>query len=132
MLVFDAVIYNEDRHFGNFGILRHNRSGRILGPAPIFDNGLSLFNCAMPDDYRNLAEYARTRANPYGVSYEAICREVMGTKQRSQLRRLIGFRFTRHPSINLPEERLTAIEKQIDLRVRELLALPRAKKEKTE
>ena len=81
----------------------------------------------MPDDIQNLAEYAKTRANPYGVSYEAICREVMGTRQRNQLRRLIGFRFTRHPSINLPEERLTAIEKQIDLRVRELLALPRAK-----
>ena len=121
--------YNEDRHFGNFGILRDNHSGKILGPAPIFDNGLSLFNYAMPDDIRNLAEYARTRANPYGVSYEAICREVMGTKQRNQLRRLIGFRFTRHPSINLPEERLTAIEKQIDLRVRELLSLPRTKRE---
>ena len=51
----------------------------------------------------------------------------MGTKQRNQLRRLSGFRFTRHPSINLPEERLAAIEKQIDLRVRELLSLPRAK-----
>ena len=127
MLVFDAVIYNEDRHFGNFGILRDNHSGRIIGPAPIFDNGLSLFNYAMPDDVQNLAEYAKTRANPYGVSYEAICREVMGTRQRNQLRRLIGFRFTRHPSINLPEERLTAIEKQIDLRVRELLALPRAR-----
>ena len=125
MLVFDAVIYNEDRHFGNFGILRDNRSGRILGPAPIFDNGLSLFNYATPEDCQNLAEYARTRANPYGVSYEAICRELMGAKQRNQLRRLIGFRFTRHPSINLPEERLTAIEKQLDLRVRELLSLPR-------
>ena len=27
MLVFDSVIYNEDRHFGNFGILRDNKSG---------------------------------------------------------------------------------------------------------
>ena len=81
----------------------------------------------MPDDLQNLADYAKTRANPYGVSYEVICREVMGTKQRNQLRRLIGFRFTRHPSINLPEERLTAIEKQLDLRVRDLLSLPRVK-----
>lgn len=129
MLVFDAVIYNGDRHFGNFGILRDNHSGKILGPAPIFDNGLSLFNYAMPDDIQNLEEYAKMRANPYGITYEAICREVMGTKQRNQLRRLIGFRFTRHPSINLPEERLTAIEKHIDRRVRELLALQRAKKE---
>ncbi|MBR1566303.1 MAG: helix-turn-helix domain-containing protein [Oscillospiraceae bacterium] len=125
MLVFDAVIYNEDRHFGNFGILRENRTGRVLGAAPIFDNGISLFNYAMPDDYVHLDEYAKTRANPYGISYEDVCREVMGTKQRSQLRKLIGFQFRRHPSINLPEEHLQAIEKQISVRVRELLALPR-------
>lgn len=127
MLVFDAVIYNEDRHFGNFGVLRNNHSGKIIGAAPIFDNGISLFNFAMPNDYAHLDEYAKTRSNPYGVSYENVCREVMGTKQRNQLRRLIGFRFQRHPSINLPEEHLQAIEKQIDLRVRELLSLPRVK-----
>lgn len=127
MLVFDAVIYNEDRHFGNFGVLRDNHSGKIIGAAPIFDNGISLFNFAMPDNYAHLDEYAKTRSNPYGVSYENVCREVMGTKQRTQLRRLIGFRFQRHPSINLPEEHLQAIEKQIDLRVKELLSLPRVK-----
>lgn len=127
MLVFDAVIYNEDRHFGNFGVLRDNHSGKIIGAAPIFDNGISLFNFAMPDDYVHLDEYAKTRSNPYGVSYENVCREVMGTKQRNQLRRLIGFRFQRHPSINLPEKHLQAIEKQIDLRVKELLSLPRVK-----
>jgi len=42
MLVFDALIYNEDRHFGNFGLLRDNISGKIKAPAPIFDNGNSL------------------------------------------------------------------------------------------
>lgn len=125
MLVFDAVIYNEDRHFGNFGILRDNHTGKVLGAAPVFDNGLSLFNYAMPNDLEDLEAYARTRSNPYGISYENICREVMGNKQRNQLRRLIGFTFTRHPSINLPEERLKAIEEQLNRRVRELLAMPR-------
>ncbi len=127
MLVFDSVIYNEDRHFGNFGILRDNKSGKVIGMAPIFDNGLSLFNYGMPEDFKNLSVYAKTRTNPYGTSYENICKEVMGTKQRNQLRKLIGFKFMRHPSINLPEERLLAIEKQIDIRVRELLSLPRTK-----
>ena len=59
MLVFDALIYNEDRHFGNFGLLRNNHTGEIIAPAPIFDNGLSLFNYAMPDDFKNLSAYAR-------------------------------------------------------------------------
>lgn len=134
MLVFDSVIYNEDRHFGNFGLLRNNHTGKIISPAPIFDNGLSLFNYAMPDDFKNLSEYAKTRSNPYRISYEEVCKEVMGAKQKAQLRRLIGFRFKRHPSINLPEERLTAIEKQIGERTRELLSIPvqRSTKHKTE
>ena len=65
-----------------------------------------------------------------GMDFRLRCegcgREVMGPRQRSQLRRLIGFRFTRHPSINLPEERLESIETQLNARVRELLALPSA------
>lgn len=124
MLIFDAVIYNEDRHFGNFGVLRDNRSGKLLSPAPIFDNGISLFNFAMEEDFTNLTEYAKTRSNPYGVSYESVCKEVMGTKQRAQLRKLIDFKFKRHPSINLPEYRLKATEACIQSRVQELLAIP--------
>ena len=130
MLVFDSVIYNEDRHFGNFGVLRDNHTGQIISPAPIFDNGLSLFNFAMPDDFKNLKEYAKTRSNPYRISYEEICKEVIGPKQKAQLRRLIGFRFKRHPSLNLPEERLTSIEKQISERVRELLSIPSRRESK--
>ena len=130
MLVFDSVIYNEDRHFGNFGVLRDDHTGQIISPAPIFDNGLSLFNFAIPDDFKNLKDYAKTRSNPYRISYEEICKEIMGSKQKAQLRRLIGFRFKRHPSLNLPEERLTAIEKQIGERVRELLSIPSRRKAK--
>lgn len=50
MLVFDALIYNEDRHFGNFGLLRNNHTGQSIAPAPIFDNGLSLMAFADKDD----------------------------------------------------------------------------------
>ena len=127
MLVFDAVIYNEDRHFGNFGILRDNHTGKIIKPAPIFDNGLSLFNFAMADDLENLSEYAKTRTPPYGVSFDEVCKAVMGSKQKTQLRKLLNFTFTRHPSINLPEERLAAIETQISKRARELMSIPNSK-----
>ena len=59
------------------------------------------------------------------IPYETVCREVMGPLQRNQLHRLINFRFTRHPTLNLPESRLQAIENHLRKRVRELLALPR-------
>lgn len=123
MLVFDAVIYNEDRHFGNFGILRDNHSGKVIGAAPVFDNGLSLFNFAMPDDFKDLDAYAKTRGTAYGISFENVCREVLGPVQARQLRRLIGFQFHRHPKLNLPEYRLQAIERHIQNRIPQLLRL---------
>ena len=47
----------------------------------------------------------------------------MGPLQREQLRRLIGFTFQRHPKLNLPEERLTAMESHVQKRVRQLMEL---------
>lgn len=123
MLVFDALIYNEDRHFGNFDVLRDNRSGAVTAPAPIFDNGLLLFCYAMKDDLADLGKYAPTRSNPYGIPYEALCAKVMGARQKSQLRKMIGFKFTRHLRLNLPEDHLRAIENFLQLRVRELLGI---------
>lgn len=131
MLVFDALIYNEDRHFGNFGILRDNHTGEIIAPAPIFDNGLSLLCYASRTDlesYEALEEYAKTRTTPYRLSFEEICGEIMGAKQKEQLRRMIGFRFQRHPSLNFSEEHLQMLEKILENRVRKLLAIPAKRK----
>ena len=123
MLVFDAVIYNEDRHFGNFGVLRDNHTGKVTGAAPVFDNGMSLFNFAMPEEFQDLDSYAKTRGTAYGVSFESVCQEVMGPVQTRQLRKLIGFTFHRHPRLNWPEYRLDAIERHLQKRVRQLLEL---------
>ena len=123
MLVFDAVIYNEDRHFGNFGVLRDNHTGKVTGAAPVFDNGMSLFNFAMPEDFQDLDSYAKTRGTAYSVSFESVCQEIMGPIQARQLRKLIGFTFHRHPRLNWPEYRLEAIERHLQKRVRQLLEL---------
>ena len=121
MLVFDTVIYNEDRHFGNFGVLRDNHTGKVTGAAPVFDNGMSLFNFAMPEDFQDLDAYAKTRGTAYGVSFESVCQEVMGPVQVRQLRKLIGFTFRRHLRLNWPEYRLMAIERHLQKRVRQFL-----------
>jgi len=124
MLVFDALIYNEDRHFGNFGLLRNNHTGEILAPAPIFDNGISLFSYAMKDDYTNLDEYAKTRLPAYSnTTFEGICKSFITGRQTEKLRKLINFSFTRHPKLNLPEEHIAAIEKHLRKRASLLIGL---------
>ena len=125
MLVFDAVIYNADRHFGNFGLLKDNRTGEFISPAPIFDNGYSLFNFAMEDDFADLKAYAQTRTSATGANHTDIARAVMGPKQREQLRRLINFRFEPHKpnkaKVKFSAKRRKQLEQFIQDRVRELL-----------
>jgi hypothetical protein len=126
MLIFDALIYNEDRHFGNFGLLRDNHTGEIKAPAPIFDNGVSLFNYAMPNDYASLDEYAKTRFPAYGnTTFEGICQSFMTARQAEMLRKMANFSFARHPhtKLNLPEEHLAAIEKHLRKRASLLIGL---------
>ncbi|MDR1870929.1 MAG: excisionase [Deltaproteobacteria bacterium] len=44
MIVLDFLIVNIDRHFNNFGFLRNVDTLEWIGPAPLFDNGLCLWN----------------------------------------------------------------------------------------
>ena len=128
MLVFDALIYNEDRHFGNFGLLRNNHTGEITAPAPIFDNGISLFNLAMPRNYADLDEYAKTRYPVYGgTTFEGICQSFITSRQTERLRKMLTFSFSRHDRLNLPEEHLAAIETHLRKRASRLIDLARSK-----
>ena len=43
MIVLDYIIGNEDRHLNNLGVLRNAETLEYIGPAPIFDNGTSLW-----------------------------------------------------------------------------------------
>ena len=123
MLVFDALICNEDRHFGNLGLMADNKTNEPYAFAPIFDNGLSLFNFGMPDDFENIEEYAKTRASSYGVPFDNIAKEFITSRQKEQLRRMIGFRFEKDKNYNLPAKRLKAIEDWLQLRVQFLLSI---------
>ena len=124
MLVFDAVICNEDRHFGNFGFLIDTHTNQIVEPAPLFDHGLSLFCFAGKDDWEimeSLDRYVETLMPRTYEDFFAEAKAVMTERHREMLRHLLTFRFKRHPTYNLPAKRLNLIEKQIQKRARLLL-----------
>lgn len=43
LILSDFAISNTDEHLQNFGVLRDTRSMKLIGPAPIFDSGNSMF-----------------------------------------------------------------------------------------
>lgn len=124
MLVFDAVICNVDRHFGNFGVMVDNRTNTVVSPAPLFDHGNSLFNFAGMDAWSSdaaLEEYIETLAPSVYDDFLGTAKSVLTPELREKLRHLLTFRFKKHPRYNLPAKRLRMIEKQVQKRARVLL-----------
>ena len=108
---FDAVVFNTDRHTGNFGFLVDNDVNEISGVAPIFDNGYSLFSRAISnpgkkgDEFHDLRLflahkepklYKEWLGFPTGVTDEMIDR----------IKGLEKFEFRPHPEFVMPDKRL--------------------------
>lgn len=124
MLVLDAVIFNTDRHFGNFGFLVDTHTNQIVSPAPLFDHGNSLFNLAGQDDFvsdESLTSYAETLFPCVYDDFVKTAKPFLTHEHREGLRRLLNFHFKKHSHYNLPADRLTRIEYQIQKRAKELL-----------
>jgi hypothetical protein len=122
-LVFDSLILNEDRHFGNFGVLRDNHSGEIIGNAPIFDNGISLFNYSSIQELRKLDAHRQAYANYFRQSFDRQAREFGGDLQKGQLSRLSSFKFKKHSHYNWEPERMEIIQHYIRQRAVELMKI---------
>lgn len=124
MLVFDALIFNTDRHYGNFGFLIDSHTNRIIAPAPLFDHGNSLFHFAVGDALKSkesFLKYAKTQMPCVYDDYVAEAKKVLTHEQRNAVRKLLDFKFPRHSRYNLSKERLSLIEYAVSQRAAELL-----------
>lgn len=124
MLVFDAIICNVDRHFGNFGFLVETKTNKIKAPAPLFDHGNSLFNFAGKDDMEScetLQNYADTLVPSVYDDFISEAKKVLTHEHRVRLRALLDFKFKKHSRYNLPSKRLKLIEGQIHTRAKMIL-----------
>ena len=120
----DALIWNTDRHFGNFGFLVDSHANRIIAPAPLFDHGNALFNLAPLDAFENLADmrkYARTLQPRVYDDFVTTAKAVITHEQRNALRKLLNFKFKRNPRYNWEKHRLAMVEKMLSERTSELL-----------
>ena len=130
MIIFDALIYNHDRHLGNFGIIKDNHTGDILGMAPIFDNGAGLLAYTSLSKFKDLATFEDyyknnndfNRSN-YWIDFRDLVKKYCTDKQLVKLKRLDNFKFTKHPRYNLLEGRLEYLNILIDYRIKELMSL---------
>lgn len=124
MFFFDAIIFNTDRHLGNFGYLVDNDTNEIIGAAPIFDNGYGLFSLAVHSkrEDNEFSDIRRFISRVHPALYAKWLGFAGGITQSmiERLDKLEGFRFTRHENYNLPLERLRAIEDFLQKRIYEI------------
>ena len=130
MIIFDALIYNHDRHLGNFGIIKDNHTGDILGMAPIFDNGAGLLAYTSLSKFKDLATFEDYYKNNndfnmsnYWIDFRDLVKKYCTSKQLDKLKKLDNFKFTKHPRYNLLEDRLEYLNILIDYRIKELMSL---------
>lgn len=131
MLILDCLIYNPDRHFNNFGLLRDSTDGGLLGFAPIFDNGRGLFPMTLND---KLADFKHQAAVMYpafgGNSFDQLASRVMGERQLGWLDKAAHLDLSflkesllaRFPKAEMEDvyERIDLLGKIISARAREL------------
>ena len=124
MFIFDALIFNTDRHYGNFGFLIDSHTNKIIAPAPLFDHGNSLFHFAGVDalkSKKSFLKYAETQMPCVYDDYVAEAKRALTHEWRSAIRRLLDFKLPRHSRYNLSKERLNLIECAVSQRAAELL-----------
>jgi hypothetical protein len=120
MIVLDAVIYNTDRHFGNFGVLVDSKTNKIIAPAPLFDHGNSLFNLAGEENWADeklLKEYAGTLLPSVYEDYMEEAKKVMDSRLKEKLRKMLTYNLQKVGAYNYSSDRLKLISKMVQERV---------------
>ncbi|KAB7788502.1 HipA family kinase [Bifidobacterium cebidarum] len=128
MLVFDALIVNQDRHANNHGFLRDNRTGRILGPAPLFDHNMSLFKNDMRADWERgawtLKVLEERQPSNSRMTFYNQCEAIMGVAQHEMLRKALDVTLENDPIYPLEDGRIEALNDYLHAAARTLLDIP--------
>ena len=131
MLVLDSVIFNQDRHLGNLGLLVDNNNGSILGEAPMYDHNISMICYATDNDILNINNFneycVRCNVGPklYQGDFIDFAKQLFNIVDQRTLsniqRKLIniqGIKIRKHTKYNLTDYRIQRIEDLIHNQIR--------------
>ncbi|WP_104753506.1 HipA family kinase [Helicobacter salomonis] len=123
LLLFDALVFNTDRHLGNYGMLIDNQTNAFLAPAPIFDNGMAFLGQIGEGELANIPAFFEGVDSGLDINFEKQIDLAARPRHINKLEGLKKFTFARHPHYNLPEQWLQAGEKLIQQRSQEIIKI---------
>lgn len=121
MCIFDSLILNIDRHFGNFGVAVDNDTMEVVKMAPVYDNNRSLCFDMDNDQLKNIDRYLKKIKPAVGSDFIATARGLLTDEIRRDLINLKGFAFGQHPEIAVDNERLELLSGIVNRQINAIL-----------
>ncbi len=121
MIILDAVIFNPDRHFGNFGFIVDNDTFEVLRFAPVFDHNMAMLARAMKDDLVEESPYIAEMGHKIRGQFIPVARTLLDEVSKERLRAVADEPLRLHEKFNLPEERTAFLEKAVQGQIKGIL-----------
>ena len=122
MIILDAVIFNPDRHFGNFGFIVDNDTFEVLRFAPVFDHNMALFARAMKSDLVENSSYIEEMGHKIQGRFIPVARGFLDDTTRGRLRALADEPLHLHKQYNLSVARTEFLERAVREQIRKILS----------
>lgn len=123
MVVFDALICNTDRHFGNFGLLLDSETDSPISFAPLYDHGLSLLH-RTPEYKLSNSSFEEFDGIPACYTdFFSFAAEAAGDRQIKMLKKALEFEFTQHHVYRVSDRRIRVLSALVMRRAKKLLEL---------
>ena len=116
MLVFDALIGNEDRHLNNFGYFVDNVTNRFTKPSPLFDHGLSLLASVIGREHMTPEECASISSRGTFLAFDSQIAAFVRPRHRDAIIRVMNLEFKQHPDFALDDRTIERINDFKNLR----------------
>ncbi len=121
MLIFDALIFNTDRHLNNYGFLIDNDTLKIKGFAPYYDQNLCLFGGVGEDAFKTPDRVVYYRQPRFEDDFTALGQEMMTDEIAKDVEKLTDFSFKFRGDEDFPEWLVEGTEKIIRMQAKALL-----------
>lgn len=121
MLVLDSLIFNEDRHLGNFGFVYDNDKLKIIDFAPVFDHNRSMFFAANDVELLMNGKNAYRAESRFNVDMNLIAHSMLTPEIKTDLKNLKFFEFEKSEVNDFSDERLKKHEVMLNEQIDKIL-----------
>lgn len=122
MVVCDAITFNQDRHFGNFGIIIDNDTVTPLRMAPVFDFNLAFLPYVLDSEFEHIGDKLLEYGPKIGDDFTRIGQKVLTDSIADRLKDLKDFSFSFECDGTFSKERMEKIKSMINRQIDAVLS----------